>query len=95
MSMDMTWEPLLDSDVIRVERQRNKTGWIVRGYFMRESAMDLAFVPDSKHAWKIEDAEHLNDDGFFKSRLWTTPGGWLHLTLRESPPALGLTFMPS
>jgi len=95
MAKEKTWEPLLESDVIIVERQRNKTGWIVRGYFLRESSMDLAFVPDPGHAWTVGEPEHMEDGKFFKSRLWTTPGGWLHLTLRESPPSLGLTFMPS
>ena len=95
MAENQSWEPILESDILIVERQRNKTGWIVRGYFTRESSMDLAFVPDSSHGWKIGEPEHMEDGKFFKSRLWTTPSGWLHLTLRETPASIALTYMPN
>jgi hypothetical protein len=89
------WEPMLQSDLLVVERQRNERGWIVRAYFLKEVSMDLAFVPDPRHEWSGRDPEMTEEGGFFRNRLWPTPSGWLHLTLRESPPSLALTFMPN
>jgi hypothetical protein len=67
------WEVLFCSDVLRVERQRNDRGWIVCAEFLRESAIDLAFVPDPGHVWSADDPDLMDGGGFFMSGPWKTP----------------------